>query len=58
MKAKENKIKYIKEYNKRNIQYILLSFNKEKDKEMLEELNEAQSKTEKVREWYRKAKGQ
>lgn len=50
-KDKGKVLAYRKKYNQDNYRNVLLTFNKEKDKELLEELDNAKSKTELVRKW-------
>ena len=50
-KDKDKVLKYRKKYNQDKYRNVLLTFSKEKDKELLEELDNAKSKTELVRKW-------
>lgn len=53
---KEKRMKYVQDYNKSKYQYVMLTLSKEKDAEMLFELNKAKSKTALVRKWYANCK--
>lgn len=50
-KDKGKVLAYRKKYNQDKYRNVLLTFSKEKDKELLEELDNAKSKTELVRKW-------
>lgn len=50
-KDKDKVLAYRKKYNQDKYRNVLLTFNKDKDKELLEELDNAKSKTELVRKW-------
>ena len=55
-KDKAKTIKYRQDYNKANYKSVYLQLHKVKDAEMLEELNNAKSKSQLVRKWYKKSK--
>lgn len=56
-KDKDKQLAYLRDYNNKNYKKYLLSFNYEKDADLIEALDNAKSKAELIREMYKKYKG-